>query len=627
MMDLSVALLGNPNVGKSALFNTLTGGKQEVGNWCGQTTQVCTLSVLAPDGAVSFHDLPGVYGLGGYSPEEVTVNQFFRESPPDVVLLLLSATELERGLYLVLEALEQFQHCMVLITKTESAAKAGIFVDSRSLEKQLGVPVLAKGELLDKTLLISVINEVAVQLHQSSYVVIYPLSVEQAVHASQSDSNRGELLNQLALNDEALQMEIISARHQAAEVIAAVCVQKSNPKVLWSDIIDRWALHPWLGVPIMLLLFGCMFYITFDLTRPLSALVSGWFDEFGVWLHVILPQLNFPDTLVSLLADGVVKGVGSTLGFLPQMVFFFFLYNLIQDSGYISRVAFLTDRVMTAFGLNGKIFIPLVVGCTCNVNGILAARILTGKYDRTVAILASAYAPCSARLGVMVFLVSAFFDSTKATLVMLALLAISILLMASVAHLVRWFIVAEEQGAFLMEVPPYQLPQWRNLLLSTAQRTLHFLRRIKNVVVISSVVVWYLSNYPTGPFDETYIARLGLALEPLGAMMGLNWQLIVALILGFSAKETALGALGILYHASDSSAGLAEVLKSAIDPVSAFTFLLVYMIYTPCLTTIFMMRQETNSWRVAVISIVGNLVFSLILGVVAYHAGTLFIGQ
>jgi ferrous iron transport protein B len=147
------------------------------------------------------------------------------------------------------------------------------------------------------------------------------------------------------------------------------------------------------------------------------------------------------------------------------------------------------------------------------------------------------------------------------------------------------------------------------------------------VVVISSVIVWYLSNYPQGPFTSTYIARLGLALEPLGAIMGVNWQLIVALILGFSAKETALGALGILYHASDSSAGLAEVLKSAIDPVSAFTSLLVYMIYTPCLTTIFMMRQETNSWRVAVISVVGNLVFSLLLGVIAYHAGTFFIRQ
>ncbi|MDF2499492.1 MAG: iron transporter [Anaerosporomusa subterranea] len=626
-MDLSVALLGNPNVGKSALFNTLTGGKQEVGNWCGQTTQICTLSVPMPDGTVSFHDLPGVYGLGGYSPEEIMVNQFFRESPPDVVLLMVSATELEHGLYLVLEALERFQRCMVLINKMESALQTGIVIDSRSLEKQLGVRVLTKRELLDKPLLLSVVQETAVKPYQSGYSVQYPPSVEQAVLQSQLDSNRGEVLNQLALSDETLQMEIISARHQAAETLAAGCIQKLNRKATWSDRIDHWALHPWLGVPIMLLLFGFMFYITFDLTRPLSALVSGWFDDFGVWLHAVLPQWGFPDSLVSLLADGVIKGVGSTLGFLPQMVFFFFLYNLIQGSGYISRVAFLTDRVMTAFGLNGKIFIPLVVGCTCNVNGILAARILTGKYDRTVAIMASAYAPCSARLGVMVFLVSAFFDSTKATLVMLALLAISILLMASVAHLVRWFIVAEEQGTFLMEVPPYQLPQWRNLLLLTGQRTLHFLRRIKNVVVISSVVVWYLSNYPAGPFSETYIARIGLALEPLGALMGLNWQLIVALILGFSAKETALGALGILYHASDSSAGLAEVLKSAIDPVSAFTFLLVYMIYTPCLTTIFMMRQETNSWRVAIISIVGNLVFSLILGMAAYHAGTFFVGQ
>lgn len=627
--NISVAIVGNPNVGKSTVFNTLTGARQDVGNWCGQTTKVCSSIVPYNGGSVTFHDLPGVYGLGGYTDEEMTVNAFLRQSPPDVILLMISAAEMERNLYVAIEALERFGRLIVLVNKTDIAQQKGLSVDTEKMSELLGVRVLeaAAGPALREEIL-ELVCQVAREAERPVHQTVYPEQVEAAIkaHREETGRSRSEILQLLAAENEQLQLEIISARHHAAQAIAETCIRRAAAKGSWSDQIDSWALHPVFGVPIMLLLFGLLFYITFAVTRPLSEAIGEWFDTLGVLSHAILPGWGVPTVLVKLLADGILKGVGATLGFLPQMAFFFLQYNFIQDSGYISRIAFLTDRVMTAMGLNGKIFIPLVAGCTCNVNGILAARILSGKYDRTVAILASSYAPCSARLGVMVFLVSAFFTSTSATLVMLTLLGISVLLMAAVAYIVRWFIVDDAKGTFLLELPPYQIPEWRPLLAATGRRTLVFLHRIKNVVLISSVIMWYLSSYPAGPFNETHIARIGLMLEPFGKLMGMNWQLIVALILGFSAKETALGALGILFHASNEAGSLVTVLTAAIDPLAAFVFLLVYMIYTPCLTTIYTMYQETGSWRIAIFAIFGNLGFSIMLGIFAYHVGKLIFG-
>lgn len=631
---ISVAVIGNPNVGKSTLFNALTGAAQVIGNWCGKTTEACTVQVQHADRVLQFTDLPGIYGFGHSSHEEVTTDKFLNSRAPDVVLIVVDSLNLERNLYLVLEVLERYGRAVVILNKTDAAAEHGMVIDHDKLAKLLGVPVLpavATGKIAAAALYQMTIDIADGVQPINPYQVRYSPAIEQAVvqtkqaaQAPRTGTKRWLAVESVEQLDEDLQVEIIQTRYTAAGAITAQCLVHNVTESL-TDKIDYWALHRYAGVPIMIGVFAILFFLTFTVSRPLSELIGEAFTILGDTSLQVLPALGVPDTVTSLLADGLIGGVGATLGFLPQIAIFFLVYNFIQDSGYIVRVAFLMDRVMSAIGLNGKIFIPLVAGYSCNVNGILASRVLTSRYDRMVVVLASSFAPCSARLGVMVFMVSAFFPSFEATLVMLGLLGISVAMMAVIAYAVRYIVPPDESSGFMTEVPVYHLPSWQGLLLSTARRTLHFLKRIRNVIVFSSIIIWFLSSYPAGAFDQTYIARIGKSLEPFGSLLGLNWQLIVALIVGIPAKESALTALGVIYHASADSGSLGQVLAAQVTPLAAFTFLVVYMTYIPCLATVITIYQETRNWSIAIFSVYGSVFLSLLLGFLAYTIGRLII--
>jgi ferrous iron transport protein B len=628
---LSVAVVGNPNVGKSSLFNTLTGAAQLIGNWCGKTTEACTTQVTFGNRQVAFTDLPGIYGFGHASRAETLVDKHLRAEPPDVVLVVVDALNLERNLYLVLEVLERYGRAVVVLNKIDAAGEHGMVIDHDKLAALLGVPVIpavATGELAAAALY-GALFAAAGRGPSAVHTVAYPPAVEAAIAAAGAVGDRSGLARWRAVeaveeSDEELQVEVINARYAAAASLAAQCLVH-HPTESVTDRIDRWALHRIWGVPIMLVVFAALFYLTFSVSRPISDLIGDAFDLLTAFARAALPAWGVPDAAVSLISDGLLSGIGATLGFLPQIAMFFLVYHIIQDTGYIVRVAFLMDRVMTAIGLNGKIFIPLVAGYSCNVSGILASRILTSRYDRLVAVLASSYAPCSARLGVMVFMVSAFFPTGHATVVMLGLLAISVAMMAAVAFVVRLFAAADDESSpFMTEVPVYHLPDWKHILVDTGARTLHFLKRIRNVIILSAIVVWYLSSYPAGPVEGTYLARVGQQLAPVGALFGLDWQLIVALIAGIPAKESALTTLGVIYQ-TDGEGGLANVLTAHISPLAAFTFLVVYMTYIPCLATVITIYQELRNWSVAIASVWGSILLSVLLGLLSYNIGRLFI--
>ena len=633
---IRVAIIGNPNVGKSVLFNSITGASQIIGNWCGKTTEVCTMAVHYKNKEFHFTDLPGIYGFGSHSSEEVLVNDFLREEPPDVVMVVLDAMNLERGLYLLLETLERYHHVMVVLNKVGAAMGQEIIVYHDRLETELQVPVTPEKDQgsLDTEELFATVSDVADHVApRRNYAIRYGEKVERTLAQCKgtiTDSNLGSarwfLLKRLEEESDTFQSEIISTRYNVAEDIAARITAKRSAGETLSDRIDQWALHPVWGGPLMLAIFGTMFYLTFAVSRPVSEWIANAFDVLGGVLTTWFADWNVPELLADLIVGGILKGVGAAMGFLPQMAMFFLFYSLIQDSGYMVRIVFLADKIMSALGMNGKTFLPLVLGCSCNVNGILASRILSSRYDRTVAILVSSYAPCPARLGVMVFLVSAFFVSTAATLVMLSLLGISLLLMIFVAYVVSLFIPRDGESSFMMELPPYQKPTMQSLTTSAVWMTLNFVHRIRNVIIAASVVMWCLSNFPAGPFEQTYIARIGQALEPIGHLLGLNWQLIVSLIFGIAAKESVLSSLGIIYHAAQDSGSLAEILTHNISPLTAFTFLLVYMIYTPCVTTLVTMYQETKDWRIVVYGALGSVVSAILLGSLVFHGGKLLLG-
>jgi ferrous iron transport protein B len=324
--------------------------------------------------------------------------------------------------------------------------------------------------------------------------------------------------------------------------------------------------------------------------------------------------------LASLIEDGVVAGVGSVLVFLPFIALFFLLYALLEDVGYMARAAFVMDRAMHAVGLHGRTFLCLLMGFGCNIPGIMCARTMRERKDRLIAILVNPLVPCGARLGVLVFITAIFFKGAAATGVMISLIALSLALVAVVSILFRKFLLPGEHPAFMMEMPPYHRPVLRGLVIHTWERLRVFVKRVGTVIVAFSVVVWAVSHFPIGTgFENSYAAQLGVALEPIGSLMGFNWPVMVALLFGFVAKELVVSTLGVLYGAEEEV--LSTTLAQTWTPLTAYTFLAVSMIYVPCLAALASVWKESASWRWAAFAAAYSLALAFLVGATIYHLG------
>lgn len=661
---ITIALAGNPNVGKSTLFNLLTASHQQVGNWAGKTVEQQSGLYRHRDGRTyNIVDLPGTYSLTAYSQEEMVARDFLLQQQPDAVVVLVDATNLERNLYLVLQVAELTDNVVIALNMVDLAASQGMAIDSEKLSQLLGIPVVPIAAARGQN--IAALTDIMAQVADGAYPVKpqrvpYGPEVEawlgrfQAVFttplpyplrwlglkALEGDREVLDLLRrcapaalktlpvQSAAQD--FELAIADAKYQFIATVVQACTRRVRETgESLTEKIDRVVLHRIWGLPLMLLLFGVMAWLIFTISKPISNLISDGFALLSVAVARGLSSLGAPDLFISMVNDGVIKGVGAVLAFFPQMVIFFFFYSLLQDSGYISRAAFLVDRLMKALGLHGKTFLSLIMGYSCNVCGIMATRTLADPKDRLVAILVNPLIPCSARLGVMVFIAAAFYASTAASLVLLSLLVLSMLLVVLAGFLFRRFLFSGEVAPFVMEMPLYHVPHWRNVLIPTYERAAGFIARVRNIIIISAVVIWVLSTFPAGSTMETsYIGQLGTWLEPVGRLMGLDWRMMVGLLLGFVAKETTLTTLGIIYgaDAADENAGrqhLADQLASAISPLAAYAFLAVYMLYIPCLSTLATIYKETGSLKWTLFGVVYNLLLALVVGVVIYQTGLL----
>ncbi|MGE5415168.1 MAG: nucleoside recognition domain-containing protein [Acidobacteriota bacterium] len=391
-----------------------------------------------------------------------------------------------------------------------------------------------------------------------------------------------------------------------------------------SDKIDRIVLNKWLGFPLMVMCFGILFAASFTLGRP----VSLWLGSMLDWLALMFEQSRLaaamPQLVMSLISNGVLRGIGSALAFFPQMLLFYAFYTLINDTGYAARIAYLMHRPMSRLNMDGRSFAPLILGYSCNVTAVVGARSIPGRVDRLIVMLISTFTPCSARFGVILYIAAAFFAPALATVVMCALIVLSWVVSAAVSYVIKMRIPGKPVEEMAMELPPYQMPSASFVLKASLYKTLDFLNRIKSVVIISSIAVWFLSSFPAGSgFEHSYAAMVGQFLEPIGRIAGLNWQMIVALIFGFFAKETTLSTLGVLFHASHGLGDLGSILVSHISPLAGLSFLVIYMFYIPCLATVATIRRESQSLAFTGFSVLVSLSVAFVLGAAVYWIGLL----
>ena len=659
--QITVALAGQPNVGKSTVFNMLTGLSQHVGNWPGKTVEQKTGVHYArgEEGVeIKLVDLPGTYSLTADSPEERVARDFVVKERPDLVVLIVNVAALERNLYLLAELLALPAPVVVALNMLDVAERRGIHVEPAVLESALKLPVVPMIAVKNQGVreLVQVIlrtardpagyapsrpqidpeqQRVAQELERLVAPAVpapYPHDwvslklLEGDTEISQMIRERlppgeWEQVDALLLRHEDAILEIASSRYEwIARMVRAAVSRPRAGQVVLTDGIDRVATHPLWGLLLVLAILGAVFWLTYAIGAPLQRLLDTYFVEGGAsWLHQVLADA--PWWLSGVLADGVLAGAGTVITFLPILLIFFAVLALLEDVGYMARIAYVMDRYMHLMGLHGKSFFPLLLGFGCNVPAVLGTRIIDSPKARLLTILLAPLVPCTARMAVVTVLAPIFFGAA-AFWVMWALIGLSLATLALTGVLLHRFAFGGKHAAFIMELPLYHLPNVRTISLAVWQRTVAFLKKAGGIIVVFSVLVWVLAAFPTREMETSYLAAIGRSFAPLGAQLGLDWQMIVALLTSFVAKENTIATLGILFTSGRGGTDLAANLAPTVTPAAALAFLVVQMLFIPCVATVAVIRQETGGWKWALVDLGLLLVISLSAGAIVYHVGT-----
>ncbi len=653
-----IALAGQPNMGKSTLFNLLTGLNQHVGNWPGKTVERRSGFFNLNGQQANLVDLPGTYSLTANSPEESIAREFIIREQPDLVVAVVSAANLERSLYLVAELLALPTTVIVALNMIDVAAQEGLVVEPKVLEAALGVPVvpmmatkaIGVRQLLDiisevlhghRTItpnipeiradhqavlaqIVHLITGYVPELYSTDWMALKLFEgdseVTEKMEAALPESIWEAVQGILLLHDDAM-LAVASGRYEWIErMIRAAVTRPKIGQIGLTARIDRWAAHPFWGLLILAGVLGLVFWLTFNVGSPvqewldiqivnrLSDLASAWLSGAPFWLQ-------------GMIVDGVIGGVGSVLTFIPILVIFFTTFALLEDIGYMARAAYVMDNVMHLMGLHGKSFLPLFLGFGCNVPAILGTRVINSWPARLLTILIAPLVPCTARMAVVAFIAPAFFGS-QALLVTWILVLISLATLVVGGVLLNLLIFKGQRSAFIMEIPLYHLPNSRTIGLLVWQRTNSFVKKAGTAILGMSLLVWVLSFLPYGDINTSLLARFGQWIEPVGRWVGFDWRLSVALITSFPAKENAIATLGVLFG-SNSDAGLTQTLMTSFSTAAGLSFLVVNMLFIPCLATVAVIRQETNSWLWAFLDVAMLLIISLVAGSLVYHLALL----
>lgn len=658
-VSATVALAGQPNAGKSSLFNALTGQAQYVSNWPGKTCDRKS-GIYHHNGAnIHIVDLPGAYSLTASSIEERISRDYIIQGKPDVVVVVVDATSLERNLYLVAELLGLEVPLVLGLNRMDVAARQGIIIEPHVLEAALGLPVAPitanKGqgvhELMEAAVRLAnapqgswspnrpeiredhqqVLQEIerlicacVVEPYPPGWVALKLLEGDAEITGMMRErlGSRWQEVHAILVQHDDAFMAVAGGRYEwIGRMVRAAVINPKAGQVSVTDRLDRIAAHPFLGLLFLLGILAIIFWLTYTFSAPLQ-----------VWLETALvhngaewargQMYTWPAWLSGLIADGIIGGAGTVLLLLPILVIFFAILGLLEDVGYMARAAYVMDRFMHSMGLHGKSFLPMFLGFGCNVPAVLGTRIIESRRARLITILITPVVPCTARLSVAAFLAPVFFGK-DALWMSMALVGLSIFVLIALGIALHRLFLGGEHSAFIMELPLYHAPDLHAIGQGLFQRTVDFLKTAGSIILVVSVILWALSTFPGGEIETSYLAYFGRLLAPVGELMDLDWRMMVALLTSFVRKENTIPTLAVLYSAGQEGAGLAQVIGGKLSPASGLAFLAVQMLFIPCVATVAAIRQETRSWRLTGVSMLLLLLISMLAGAGIYQAARL----
>ena len=581
-----LALIGMPNVGKSTFFNRLTGANAKIGNWPGITVDLLSAKIVEGPDIVEVVDLPGVYTLSGFSDDEKVVHHFTHHTDLDLLVMVGNASQIDRQLALALQLKALKLPIVLLLNMWDEAKKRGISVDIKGLSEALKIPIVTMSAKYGHG------TEKARQL------------IRQALSDGKVDhhDSGGELADDI---------DTLMARY--------VNIPTELPRNI-SDKLDTVLLHPWLGLPIFFMAMLMVFEIVYTLGAPLQDGVVWFLNRLqSVLLEPLI--VNWHPIFSSFLIEGFYNGVGTVLSFLPIIALFFFCMSMIEDVGYLPRVAFLMDSFMTKLGLDGRSFVMQLMGFGCNVPALMGTRVMRSRGLRLLSMMIIPFSLCSARLQVFVFLTAAIFSTQVAPLVLFSLYFMSFFAAFLTAAIYKSRFVTAEP--LLMELPPYRFPTRREMLLRCWRETGYFLRKASGYILLGVVLIWFLTHYP---FDAppassaTLAGKIADLFAPVFEPLGMDKLMTVALIFGFVAKEIVLGAMAVIYAVDPEN--LAKVVASKTTWIQAYSFMLFVLIYTPCLSTVAVLKQESKSLGFTIAAVVWPLFLAWLTSFIFYQTAT-----
>ncbi len=670
-MEHLIALVGNQNCGKTTLFNQLTGSNQHVGNFPGVTVEK-KMGIMKRHKDITIVDLPGIYSLTPYTAEEIVTTDFLIKDKPELIINIIDATNIERNLYLTLQMMELNIPMIIALNMMDEVVSSGNSIDVSGLSETLGIPIYpisaSKGEgIID---LVNQISAMVKNYRSVRHVDFCSGEIHRAIHAihhliedhterlrlpsryvvTRLIEGNKDLERELGLTEEEshiiehiveemeknLQTDreaaVVDMRYNYIGTVCKQCVFKAGEtnEQIRSEKIDRLLTNKYLGIPIFIGIMFLIFYLTFSVIgAPLQELLEVGIDQFIQTFATLLQSWQVNELLQSLIIDGICNGVGSVLSFMPIIVVLFFFLSLLEDSGYMARVAFVMDKFLRKLGLSGRSFVPMLIGFGCSVPAIMATRTLSSERDRKMTIVLTPFLSCSAKLPIYGMITAAFF-SQKAALVMITIYCIGILVAIVSGLLLKNTVLKGEPVPFVLELPAYRIPSYKSVLMHMWEKAKDFIKKAFTIIFLASMLIWFLQSFSWSltlveDSSQSILASIGNFIAPIFKPMGFDdWRASTALITGITAKESVVSTLTVLLG-SDNSVMLSQMLQTIFTPQSAFAFLVFTVLYMPCIAAFAATRKELGSLKEALYCASFQTGMAYIVSLVVYQLSSLLL--